>query len=164
MKKRILLLFILTILFSTGMEGCPELDPMNYVEFTLTTNVNLHYTDTNWDPLDVPTTDTVIKIETIKAGGERCVEDLITGASGTVTLICKHNVYKEQLVESVATFVALPASLAELGYKVINYEPGGGGTWVVFGWDEIFSICGNKFGSSCASTFTLTVQVNVAAL
>jgi len=158
MKKRILLLCLLTILFSTGMAGCPALDPMNYVEFTLTTNVNLHYTDTNWDPLDVPTTDTVIKIETNKAGGERCVENLIIGASGTVTLICKHNVYKEQPVESVATFVALPASLAELGYAVA--EPPGW-TGAIYAWDMIFTNCGNKYGSSCASTSDLTMQVEL---
>jgi len=35
MKKRVLLLCILTILFSAGMEGCPDLDPMNYVVFTV---------------------------------------------------------------------------------------------------------------------------------
>ena len=43
MKKRILLLCILTILFSTGMEGCP--DPENYVVLTVQGDVSVSLMD-----------------------------------------------------------------------------------------------------------------------
>lgn len=157
MKKRILLLCILTMLFSTGMEGCPDLDPIEYVDFTLTTTVKVQFIESFTDakPLPLNPNGTGIKIEIAKAGGERCVENLTVGIDGTATLICTHVVWKEQPVIARTDYVFLPDQIIDLNYQYGSYSPDA----QEYSWETIFSLCGNKFGSSCASTTELQLLI-----
>ena len=158
MKKRILLLFILTILFSTGMEGCPELDPMNYVEFTLTSIIKLQFKDyETGEVLPLQTNGALLDIYNKKDGARYCWEHIEIGMDGTSTLICTHNVYKEQPVECHVHLFDLPNSVAS-GYIV---DTRGFPNTVVckLSWEEIFDLCGEKFNSSCSMTVNHTLVV-----
>ena len=141
MKKRILLLCILTILFSTGMEGCPDLDPMNYVVFTVNAIVDLEAMNEDCSTSVYRSADNVeILIEIVKAGGERCSEIVTTDITGEARLQCTHNVYKEQPVTISASVVG-PAGLV---------KPCGGCQGYTYEWEFIYRRCGEKFGTSCA--------------
>ena len=157
MKKRFILLCIMAGLFSTGMEGCPDLDPIEYVEFTLTTTVKVQFVDAYPEGKAIPLNPngTVIKIGIVKAGGERCEKTLTVGIDGTATLVCTHHVYKEQPVTAATVFVQIPIHIIDMNYSLsyVNVDS------IKITWEEIFSLCGNKYGSSCGSSTELPMTI-----
>ena len=159
MKKRILLLCILTIFFSTGMEGCPELDPINYVEFTVTANIQVFFVDTDdWiDPLQYSANGTQLRIRIQKAGGEHCTETVTHGIYNA-TLTCTHKVYKEQPVVVSWALAALPEWIYEEGWEIDPLRPDNSSSQE-YDWNTIYSWCGSKFGSSCAAKLDRTMHI-----
>ena len=150
MKKRVLLLCILTILFSTGMEGCPALDPMNYVVFTVNATYKVYFAyeiDGSYAVWDISPYGTQLSIRIQKAGGEQCFETVAVGVDGNATLNCTHNVYKEQPVEVSAAVLTLPEKIYDRGLEYTHESAGS----CVFTWSTIFSNCAEKFGSSCST-------------
>jgi hypothetical protein len=141
MKKRLLFLSILVTFFSMGMEGCPDIDPLNYVVYTHTAHVEVQFVDPDGNPSMGSVSNVPLQVTIVKDGGERCTETLVTDTTHKAALICTFNVYKEQPVDA--------------SVDILDQNYSAGSAWCGTSWDTIFQNCGKKFGSSCSGSCTL---------
>jgi len=142
---------IICIIFS-GCEGISELDEMikssttpNYINVIVTADASVLYIftfyakDNSTASTTMNITDTTVRFDMIKAGGETYTLYRITDSAGkTSTASASFKLYKEQPIECIATAEGLDKELYSLSVKKLTWDQvnsttdfGGTYTWIV---------------------------------
>ncbi|MDG6218635.1 MAG: hypothetical protein QCI00_04250 [Candidatus Thermoplasmatota archaeon] len=109
MKTKTLVFLIVFSFLMVGFSGCEELeesDP-NYIVTTVTANINSEYFITETE--GYPNVGVNVRVQIIKAGGERIDEIVSTDSNGWTSATATFKVYKEQPIEIIANLVDYPS-------------------------------------------------------
>jgi hypothetical protein len=102
MFQKLIIFTLVLMLVSLGIGGCQEFgcSNVNYIAVSVNANVCVAFADGKEPPTSVMWSGAQVKIEIIKAGGERVQIDKYTDSSGcTETVSHFFEVYKEQPVQ-----------------------------------------------------------------
>ena len=125
MKKNILILGFIFLLITIALSGCEDFNDMigvkyeekNYIVVPVTAEICV-----NNKTIFKPIPNEPVRIQIIKAGGERLDDVVYTGFDGCTTAHITFNVYKEQVVTAYAYTINDPYNFQkhELPWEVIK--------------------------------------------
>ena len=155
MNLKLILSCFLLFFISTNLSGCDELIPDelipedNFISVTIYCNVNVLYSNNHESSVPSPARDLLVKIEFIKAGGERRSYYEVTDYKGeTETTSAPFNLYKEQPITVIANVVH-DSKLDQYPDIVFNSD------YITIPWDEFYPL--HDYGSSASRTVQLTI-------
>ena len=148
MNKHLMVIGVVILLLAVGLSGCEELEELNkpdyiWVHVYCHVKVVIH----NGSNPSFPAEGIFVKLEIIKAGGERRSERFYTDARGTTGLSEIVQLYREQPITCIAN-VDLESAEQFPGYTF-------NGASHTISWNEIYPA--NDFGDKVYKTVDLVI-------
>jgi hypothetical protein len=127
MKKYIGILIIITLLLCVGLSGCEVIEENDYITVNVLVDatVDIIGKDGNSIKSQINVSGLPIRIEIVKAGGERLVFERVANVYGYAdTVSGTFHLYKEQMIEVTASAQGGIGDFYQLhiGYEVLAWE------------------------------------------
>ena len=149
MKKHLIVIGIVVLLLVVGLSGCEELEKLNkpdYITVTVNCLVSVNIAG------NIAGKDILVRVEIIKAGGERVSEIIKTDAYGDspkeVTGTFK--LYREQSINCIANVIL---SSVEQNYSGFTFN----GASRTITWNDVYGLSGIDFGESTEREISLPI-------